>query len=153
MSSIDTTQQTSTTGSGSSTPPVNPSTQMDENSFLKLLVAQLQYQDPMSPTDNQQFVQEQAQFSMVEGVTNLETTMKQMQATEQMSQATGMIGTTVDYTAADGSTATGTVSSVSNSNGAITLQVGTANVDPASVLKVSYGSPDTSGTQGTGAGA
>ena len=34
-------------------PLVNPSTQMDENSFLKLLTAQLKYQDPLSPTDSQ----------------------------------------------------------------------------------------------------
>ena len=138
--SIATTQTTSSGGAtnASGQAVVNPTTQMDENSFLKLLVAQLQYQDPMSPTDNQQFIQEQAQFSMVEGLTNLESTMKSIGTSEQMSQAVNLIGSNVDYTNSDGSISSGLVSSVSNTNGAITMQVGSANVAPASVVKVSY---------------
>jgi flagellar basal-body rod modification protein FlgD len=39
---------------------------VSENQFLQLLVAQLQYQDPTSPTDSTQFVTQLAQFSSLE---------------------------------------------------------------------------------------
>jgi flagellar basal-body rod modification protein FlgD len=38
----------------------------DENTFLKLLVSQLQNQDPMNPADSTQFVGQLAQFSSLE---------------------------------------------------------------------------------------
>jgi flagellar basal-body rod modification protein FlgD len=143
MSSVNPTSQT--TG-GSSTAPTNPSTNLNDQDFLQLLVAQLKYQDPMSPTDDQSFIQEQAQFSTVEGITSLESTMTTMGAQQQMSSAVNLIGTQVDYTASDGSTATGVVSSVANSSGAITLQVGNASVGFGSITKVTLPSADTGST-------
>jgi len=96
---MSTTQPTTSTPSGSGVatdangnPLVNPSTEMDENSFLKLLVAQLQYQDPLSPTDSQAFVQEQAQFSMVEGILNVEKGLQTLTATTQLGQDIELIG-------------------------------------------------------------
>ncbi len=47
----------STSGSGSST---------NENMFLQLLIAQLENQDPMNPTDGTQFVTELAQFQQLD---------------------------------------------------------------------------------------
>lgn len=49
---------------------------MGKDEFLQLLVTQLQYQDPLQPTDNTQFVAQLAQFSSLEGITNLGTTMQ-----------------------------------------------------------------------------
>ena len=74
MSSVNPTQPTSSGSSG----PVNPSSNLNDQDFLQLLVAQLKYQDPMSPTDDQSFIQEQAQFSTVEGITSLEKTMTEL---------------------------------------------------------------------------
>ena len=42
------------TGSSSST-PVNPSTKLDQNTFLKLMMVQLQNQDPLNPSDPTQY--------------------------------------------------------------------------------------------------
>lgn len=39
---------------------------VDQNQFLKLLVAQLKNQDPMNPTDSSQFMGELAQFSTLQ---------------------------------------------------------------------------------------
>ncbi|MGA2736008.1 MAG: flagellar hook capping FlgD N-terminal domain-containing protein [Bryobacteraceae bacterium] len=51
---------TAQTSSGSSADGVN------ENEFLQLLVAQIQYQDPTNPTDSTAFVTQLAQFSSLE---------------------------------------------------------------------------------------
>ncbi|HEV3334086.1 MAG TPA: flagellar hook capping FlgD N-terminal domain-containing protein [Bryobacteraceae bacterium] len=52
----------------SSAPPAAPVT---ENMFLKLLVAQLQNQDPLNPTDSTQFVTQLAQFQQMEQSMNM----------------------------------------------------------------------------------
>src|SRR5690349_17307264 len=51
-------------GAKPSTSPVD--TMVNEQTFLKLLVAQLQHQDPMQPQDGLQFVAQLAQFSSLE---------------------------------------------------------------------------------------
>ena len=52
----------------------------DKEMFLKLLAAEMQYQDPMSPTDNSQYVSEMATFSQVEATTNVSNTVSKMNA-------------------------------------------------------------------------
>ncbi len=49
---------------------------MGKETFLKLLVAQLEHQDPLSPMDNTQFLSQLAQFSALEGINNLGTEFK-----------------------------------------------------------------------------
>jgi flagellar basal-body rod modification protein FlgD len=46
------------------------STDVDKNMFLQLLVAQLQNQDPLNPTDSTQFVTQLAQFQQLEQSVN-----------------------------------------------------------------------------------
>jgi flagellar basal-body rod modification protein FlgD len=43
----------------------------NKDTFLKLLVAQLQYQNPLDPTDSVQFVTQLAQFSQLEQTTQM----------------------------------------------------------------------------------
>ena len=88
----------------------------DKDMFLKLLVAQLKYQDPSKPADSSQFVAQTAQFTLVEKMDQLvDSYTNQMQAAE-LTTATGMLGSTITYT--DGkNTKTGVVSGVSISGG------------------------------------
>jgi len=46
--------------------------------FLKLLTTQMQYQDPLSPMENTEFVSQLAQFSQLESTTSMEKSMKDM---------------------------------------------------------------------------
>jgi len=46
--------------------------------FLKLLTTQMQYQDPLSPMENTDFVAQLAQFSQLESTTSMEKSMKDM---------------------------------------------------------------------------
>jgi flagellar basal-body rod modification protein FlgD len=76
---------------------------VSEQTFLQLLVTQLQNQDPLNPQDASQFVAELASFSSVEQLTSLSSSM----ASVLDSSVTNMIGKTV--TVADSSNANGYV--------------------------------------------
>jgi flagellar basal-body rod modification protein FlgD len=153
------TQTTGITSNGTAVAPdtsiSNPASTMGENDFLKLLVAQLQYQDPMNPTGNDQFMQEQAQFSTVEGINNLQKTMASMQSDQQLAQSVALIGKKVTYIGSDGSsTASGVVSSVATSGtGSLSLTIGGQSVAPSSVVLVEAAPVAAATTTGTGAGA
>jgi flagellar basal-body rod modification protein FlgD len=51
---------------------------MGKDAFLKLLVTQLENQDPLNPTENTEFVAQLAQFSSLEGIQNLNTSLGDM---------------------------------------------------------------------------
>lgn len=67
----------------------------DKNMFMNLLLAQLRNQDPLNPTDQRDFVAQLAQFSTLEGVQNLNTTVQDigsMYRSSQALQATALVG-------------------------------------------------------------
>lgn len=75
-----------------------PATNDGQDRFLKLLVAQLKNQDPLSPMDNAQITSQMAQISTVSGIDKLNTTLQTMAASfnaGQSLQATSMIGHSV----------------------------------------------------------
>ena len=61
-SNISSTKKDASTKSGAN---------LDVNDFLKLLVTQMQYQDPMEPTDNTQYIAQMATFSQVDATTKM----------------------------------------------------------------------------------
>jgi flagellar basal-body rod modification protein FlgD len=48
---------------------------MDKEAFLQLLVAQMKYQDPLEPTSNTEYISQYAQFSQVEQMQNMSSSM------------------------------------------------------------------------------
>ncbi|CDZ23500.1 hypothetical protein CCDG5_0361 [[Clostridium] cellulosi] len=75
---------------------------LDMNDFFKLLAAQLQYQDPLSATSNDQYMAEMAQFSTLQAI---QTLLK----VENYTMATSIVGKKVSYVSTQ-STATGSYS-------------------------------------------
>lgn len=69
-------------------------TQTDKEVFLKLLTAQLKYQDPLNPMDNTEFVGQLAMFSALEQVMNINNTLEQL-ATYQVYSNALLIGSTI----------------------------------------------------------
>ena len=80
--------------------------------FLKILLTQLTYQDPLKPMDNQQFMAQIAQFTTLEQTQQLNSKADAMLSTQASLQSVGLIGRTVDVTTSSG-TASGTVASLS----------------------------------------
>ncbi len=71
------------------------SSQGIQDRFLKLLVTQLQAQDPMNPMDNSQMTSQMAQISQVSGMEKLNQTMASMLSAQIASQslmATTLVG-------------------------------------------------------------
>ncbi|MFB9071395.1 flagellar hook capping FlgD N-terminal domain-containing protein [Citricoccus parietis] len=65
--------------------------------FLKLLVTQLQNQDPSSPMDTNQMVSQAAQLSMTETMNGIAETLKSQTAASSMSTAAALIGQDVQW--------------------------------------------------------
>lgn len=94
-----------------------------QDRFLKLLVAQLNNQDPMNPMDNAQITSQMAQINTVSGIQELNTTMKSMASqfmSLQMMQGASMIGHDVllksDTLTVNNGKATGTIDLADNAD-------------------------------------
>jgi len=111
---------------------VEAENQMDKDMFLKLLVAQLKYQDPGNPINNQEFVSQTAQFTMVEKLNELATG-----STSQLRlAASNLIGRTVTAKDASGTEIKGVVTLATFADGDVTLRVGTNDVPLSTVETV-----------------
>lgn len=92
--------------------PSAASSRLNMQDFLKVLLTQLNYQDPMKPVDNQQFMAQMAQFTSLEQTQQLNNKIDQLISTQSALQSVGLIGRTVDV-ASDSGTTSGIVRSLS----------------------------------------
>src|ERR687893_2657311 len=105
----------------------------DQDTFLKLLVAQLKYQDPSNPADSTQFLAQTAQFTQVEKLGEI----AEMLAAQQLIGASALVGRTVTYQDANGLSHTGVVTKTKlNGDSEPTLVVGNTDVQLSKVTEV-----------------
>ncbi|MGH1418897.1 MAG: flagellar hook assembly protein FlgD [Hyphomicrobiaceae bacterium] len=89
---------------------------LDYNSFLRLLVAELQNQDPTNPTDPTQYMSQIASFSAVEQQINSNTKLDALLTSMTITQASGLVGRNVST---DDGSISGSIASIRiTSNGA-----------------------------------
>jgi flagellar basal-body rod modification protein FlgD len=131
------TTKTGSTGSAE-TEPTNPKGELGKNAFLQLMVAQLQAQNPLEPSNGTEYISELAQFSQLEQTTNLAQSSSQSVSAQRVSQAVALIGHTVSYTdPSTGATQTGSVQSVEITPEGATLTVaGNPGIELAGVSEV-----------------
>jgi flagellar basal-body rod modification protein FlgD len=82
-----------------------------QEDFLKLMLQQLTYQDPLKPMDNQQFIAQMAQFSALAQTQTLNDSMSQLLRVQSTTQAMSLIGRKVTFQQ-NGQNNNGTVASV-----------------------------------------
>lgn len=143
MSTVYGTSSTAATTSSSNNTVTDATNEaLGKDDFLKLLVAQLQYQDPLSPMDNTQFVSQMAQFSSLEQMSNVAeaiTDLTSLYSQSLLYQGAAMIGKTAAYQADSESTelTTGQVSSVRIQDNVLQVQVDDTWVDLGNIVQVS----------------
>ena len=95
--------------------------ELDRDTFMNLLVTQMQYQDPLQPTSNEEFLAQMAQFSSLEQMENLNTSFAMQQGYDLVGK--DVIGST--FNASTGSTnyVTGTVEAITLRNGEVFLSI------------------------------
>ncbi|SRR5712691_2435939 len=136
---LNSVQVPSSTGTKSST--TTGTSKLGKQDFLKLLMAQLQNQDPMKPMDDTQMIAQMAQFSALEATQSLQATMQATNNMQSVAQAGGLIGKYVQSSQADGASISGAVTGVNftTTDGVTspTLVVNGTDVDYSSIRRVS----------------
>lgn len=111
------------------------SSDLDPQAFMKLLVAQLKYQDPLKGTDSTQFMQQVSTLSSMQQQYNLNDQMGKLMTQQSIQSSVSMIGHTVTALV-DDATVEGKVSSVTLSSSGAVLNVNGTQVPYDSVTKV-----------------
>ena len=121
--------------SGSGTTAKSPTDAMGSDTFLKLLVAQLKYQDPSKPADATAMMGQTAQFQMVEKLQQLADQNTQMLSEQQATSAIALVGRSVSYTEGD-KTQHGVVDSLRLTPGGPVLSIGGAQVPLSAISEI-----------------
>jgi flagellar basal-body rod modification protein FlgD len=109
---------------------------MDLQQFIKLLVTELQNQDPMNPTSNSEILQQISQIKSIASNDKLSTTLASMQLQQDMTSASVLLNQTVKGLASDGTTISGKVDKVSVAGNKVQLYVGTNALDLKNVSEI-----------------
>ena len=138
-----TSTKSSAASTTSATDPNSVAAQQD--TFLKLLVTQMQNQDPLNPMDNSQMTSQIAQLNTVQGINKLNATVTALQTQLQASQnlqSTSFIGRTVLAPS----------SSISLVNGSAQMGVELASASDSTMVQIKDASGNVVRTFGIGAG-
>ena len=108
--------------------------------FLKLLVDQMKYQDPMNPTDSSEFLSQSAQFTALEKMSTTAEQVTQLVGLQMAFGASSLVGQTVSYPMEDGTSVSGPVSSVKFTSTGPILTVDGVEVPFSEITTVGKGS-------------
>lgn len=110
--------------------------ELGQDAFLKLLVAQLKYQDPLNPADGAEFLAQTAQFTMVEKLSDLEAQGQSTVTSQQQMQAAQLVGRQVTYVDSTGNLVEGVVESAEYTPDGQSLTIDGQAVELDNITKV-----------------
>ena len=102
---------------------------LDKDAFLRLLLTELKYQDPLNPTDDKAFIAQMAQFTSLEQMQNMSKALS-------LAQSCSMIGRQILAQSKD-KTVSGIAEAVIIRNGAPYIRTGEDEVPMESVTEIS----------------
>jgi flagellar basal-body rod modification protein FlgD len=123
----------SSSSSGSSS---SAATMLDRDAFLKLLVAQLKYQDPSKPADASEMISQSAQLSVVDKLDQISQSISEASATNRLNLGGSIIGKQVTFAGTDGVPTSAVVTSVSFLGTTMVLRAGTWDVPIDAVTSI-----------------
>lgn len=126
-------------------PDRSPSPELGKDEFIKILMTQLQNQDPLNPMEDKDFIAQMANFSSLEQMMNMASSMDELVKNQLVSpviQYSHMIGKEVSYLEDDATSQddvqSGMVVSVSQKDGWAILELDNGEkIYAESILKVS----------------
>ncbi len=113
-----------------------PADQFGQETFLKLLVAQLRYQDPMNPQNGAEFLSQTAQFTQLEKLSDLAKMQTELLSAQRLLGASSLVGRTVTYPGPDGLEVAGVVTATRLGTDGPVLRIDDRDVPLATVREV-----------------
>lgn len=125
------------TGTTTQTTPLNQSS-INEQDFIKLLLAELTYQDPLQPMDNTQFLAQLAQFANLEQTSQTNSNMQTLLLMNSTGQSIGLLGKNVEAVTNQGTidgqvtevtfTSSGPQLSITQASGSVVTGIGLSQI-------------------------
>jgi flagellar hook assembly protein FlgD len=84
-----------TSGGPSGTQASKKNAQLKTEDFIKMMITQLQHQDPLEPAKNQELLAQMSQIGQLQSATSLQESLKGMAMQNQIGSASALIGKTV----------------------------------------------------------
>jgi len=122
----------------------NALTSLSPDDFLKMLIAELQDQDPTQPVSNTEILQEVSQIDNIQTNQNLSSTLTAVALEQSMSTASNLLNMNVTAVDSSGNTVSGPVSSISIANGLATLTINGTSVPFSNITSISPAGTTTS---------
>ena len=117
--------------------------QLKTEDFIKMMITQLQNQDPMEPAKNDQLLAQMSQIGQLQSATSLQESLKGLVTQNQIGAAAGLIGKTVQGLDDNDDPVTGTVTSVRVEKDSVSLELDNGTKLP--LARVTTISPATAG--------
>jgi flagellar basal-body rod modification protein FlgD len=133
--SVGATSSQSTTASASAS-ATSTFGNVNLDDFIKMLVAELQNQDPMEPMKNSDLLQEVSQIRAIQSNDQLNTTLQSVSLGQNLTNASILLGGTITGLNDSGDKITGMVDRVTLDNGVATLHIGDNTVSLNNVSEV-----------------
>ena len=108
---------------------------LDTTDFMKLLITQLQNQDPTQPMKNEELLQQVTQIGTLQSQNSLQDTMKKLVLQNQIGSAANLIGKAVAGANGTGEQVTGLVTSISVQDDQVNLELDNGQALPLNNVK------------------
>ena len=117
---------------------------LDIDQFLKLLISELQNQDPLDPMENSEMVQQIGQIREIGATDQLTRTLSNLSSSQELVTASGLIGRTITGLADDSSNVEGvvdriTVETSDDNQRSVKVHVGQQTMDIKNIREIQTG--------------
>jgi flagellar basal-body rod modification protein FlgD len=109
---------------------------LNQDDFLKLVIAQLTSQDPLNPQKDTDFIAQMTQFTSLEQTKSMQSEIAGLRSDQQLLQANALLGRVVKLQDSQGALTQGTVSAVQLAEGTPKIVVNGQPYDLSTLLSV-----------------
>lgn len=115
---------------------------LNQQDFLRLIVAQLTTQDPLNPQKDTEFIAQMAQFTTLEQSKTMQTDIAGLRSDQQLLRANALLGRVVALREPDGTLTRGTVSAIHMEAGTPQIMVNDQPYEVSDVVSIEAAGPN-----------